>query len=94
MIVKNLPVNSVVVKGGNLQRSFENEHWTEAGPKSDSNNIKQSYTRDTVLHHVRSKISRKTNLYRNITACTRKISFCLETALALASLKNFIEVDE
>ena len=47
------------MKGGNLQRSFENEHWTEAGPKSDSNNRKQSYTRDTVLRHVHSKISRK-----------------------------------
>ena len=23
--------------GENLQQSFENEHWTEAGPRSDSN---------------------------------------------------------
>ena len=28
-------VNSVV---NDLQRSFENEHWTETGPRSDSNN--------------------------------------------------------
>ena len=27
--------NSVVTKAENLQRSFEYEHWTEAGPKSD-----------------------------------------------------------
>ena len=33
-------INSVVVKGENLQWLFENEHWTEAGPKPDSNNNK------------------------------------------------------
>ena len=82
-------VNSVVAKGENLQRSFENEHWTEAGPKSDRNN-KQSETRDTGLHHVHSKISsKKQTFYSDITTCTRKIFLCLETALAPASLKNF-----
>ena len=29
-------VNLVVMKGENLQRSFANEHWTEAETKSDS----------------------------------------------------------
>ena len=40
--LKNWCVNLVVVHDrGNLQRSFENERWTQAGPRSDSNN-KQS----------------------------------------------------
>ena len=36
--LKNWHVNSIVAKGENRERSFENEHWTEAEPKSDSNN--------------------------------------------------------
>ena len=80
--LKNWHVNSVVAKGGNLQQSFENAHWIKAGPRSDSNNI-QSYTeiQDNIMYIT--KLAAKINLYSDITTCTRKISFCLETAIQL-----------
>ena len=40
--LKNWHVISVVAKGDNPQRSFENAHWIKARPKSDRNN--------TVIH--------------------------------------------
>ena len=40
-----------------------------------------------------TKLAAKTNLYSDRVTCTRKSSFCLETASALASLEHFNEVD-